>query len=184
MRRVWNKIKKIWWIFWEVDENDNTEERLSSADKRWLLSWNILTCMGVTALLLTVTGISHTKITLQNGKDVGEAMSMIATYMASATRDEYDDIAKTIRHDLVFSKYGQDIENFIRYIPNTSENCNTCMGGCLAQVFLVCVNTGELYSLDLYDKEELPDKNKEGTILIFGYDEISQTSVHISKSPE
>ena len=54
-------------------------------------------------------------------------MSMIATYMASATKTEYDDIARTIRQDLVFSEYGQDIENFIRYIPNTAETCPTCM---------------------------------------------------------
>ncbi len=56
-----------------------------------------------------------------------EAMSMIATYMASATKTEYDDIARTIRQNLVFSEYGQDIENFIRYIPNTAETCPTCM---------------------------------------------------------
>ena len=40
-------------------------------------------------------------------------------------RAAYDDIAQTIRHDLVLSEYGEDIENFIQYIPNTAETCHT-----------------------------------------------------------
>ncbi len=183
MKKIYNKIKEIWWAFWEVDENDPTEKRLSSSDRRWLLKWNIITCMGTALLMVVVTGIDHIWITRQNGRDVEEAMSMIATYMASATRDEFDDIAKTIRHDLVFSEYGQDIENFIQYIPNTAETCRTCMECSSAQAVLICTNTGEFYSLDLYEEGESPERNRGGTVMIFGYDEVSQTSVHISKSP-
>ena len=101
--RIWNKIKEIWWYFWEVDVNDdNIEERLSSSDKWWLLYWNFMSCIRVVIFFLIMTGINNFRISRQNEKDVEEAMSMIATYMASATRDEYDDIAQTIRHDLVF----------------------------------------------------------------------------------
>ena len=39
VKGLWQKVKEIWWYFWEVDMNDDTEERLSSSDKRWLLYW-------------------------------------------------------------------------------------------------------------------------------------------------
>ena len=185
VKGLWQKVKEIWWYFWEVDVNDDMEERLSSSDKRWLLYWNFMTCMGVVILILIVTGINNFRISRQNGRDVEEAMSMIATYMASATKDEYDDIAQTIRHDLVFSEYGEDIENFIQYIPNTAETCRTCMESYPAQAVLVCANTGQFYSLDLYDIGESPDNSSRGgTIMNFGYDEVSQTNVHITKSPD
>ncbi len=57
----------------------------------------------------------------QYEQDVEETLNMIATYFATATEDEYDEIAQTIRHDLVFSEYGRDMKNLIQYIPNTSE---------------------------------------------------------------
>lgn len=185
MKKMWNKIKEIWWDFWEVDVNDKAEERLNSSDRRWLLYWNFITCMGVAAFFVIVVGVNNIRATRQNGRDVEEAMSMIATYMATATKDEYDEIAQTIRHDLVFSEYGKDIENFIQYIPNTAETCHTCMESYPAQALLVCANTGQFYSLDLYDIGESPDSSSRGgTIMNFGYDEVSQTSVHITKSPD
>ena len=143
-----------------MDEYDNEKKHLSSSDKRWLLYWNFITCMGVAGFFLIITGINNIRITRQNGRDVEEAMSMIATYMASATRDEYDEIAQSIRHDLVFSEYGEDIENFIQYIPNTAETCHTCMESYPAQALLICANTGEFYSLDLYEKGESPDSDR------------------------
>lgn len=45
MKRIWRKMKEIWWDFWEVDEYDNEKKHLSSSDKRWLLYWNFITCM-------------------------------------------------------------------------------------------------------------------------------------------
>ena len=40
-----------------------------------------------------------------------ELLGTIATYMATATDDEYEEIAQDYPHDLVYSQYGQDIEN-------------------------------------------------------------------------
>jgi len=88
------------------------------------------------------------------------------------------------RHDLVFSEYSEDIESLIRYIPNTSENCPTCRESYPAQAFLICVNTGELYSLDLYHKDENPDEETKGMCLSFGYDEISKTGIQVTKQKE
>lgn len=183
MKGLWRKMKGIWLSFWEADEDGRTDG-LSSTDKRWLLYWNFMSCMGVVLLFLLVTGINNIRINRQNDKYVEEAMNMIATYMATATRDEYDDIAQSIRRDLVFSEYGEDIENFIQYIPNTADDCRTCMESYPAQALLVCANTGQFYSLDLYDKGEGPNRHYGGTIMNFGYDEVSQTSLHVSKSPD
>ena len=33
MKKMWNKIKEIWWDFWEVDVNDKAEERLRNCRK-------------------------------------------------------------------------------------------------------------------------------------------------------
>lgn len=74
---------------------------------------------------MIITGINNIRITHQNGRDVEEAMSVIATYMASATKDKYDKIGQSIWYALVFSEYGEGIENFIQYIPNTTETCYT-----------------------------------------------------------
>ena len=184
MRSLWLKMKEIWWDFWEVDNNDNGKKHLSSSDKRWLLYWNFLSGVGVLAIVVLVMGINTLWVQHQNNMDVEKTLNTIATYMASATKDEYEDIAQSIRHDLVFSEYGKDIENFIQYIPNTAETCHICMESYPAQAVLVCANTGEFYSLDLYDIGESPDNSSRGgTIMNFGYDEVSQTHIHISKSP-
>lgn len=50
----------------------------------------------------------------RNQKDMEELLGTIATYMATATDDEYEEIAQTIRHDLVYSQYGQDITHSVK----------------------------------------------------------------------
>lgn len=140
MRSLWLKMKEIWWDFWEVDNNDNGKKHLSSSDKRWLLYWNFLSGVGVLAIVVLVMGINTLWVQHQNNMDVEKTLNTIATYMASATKDEYEDIAQSIRHDLVFSEYGKDIENFIQYIPNTTETCYTYMDNYQAQALLVCAN--------------------------------------------
>ena len=109
--------------------------------------------------------------------------NIVTSYVDSATEDEYDKIAQAIRHDLVFDKYEKDMEKYIQYIPNTSEKCRACKGSYPAQSVLVSLNTGESYSLDLFEQGIEPEDYQGNTLLTFGYDEISQTSIHISKSP-
>lgn len=130
-------MKEIWLAFWEVDRDGRTDGRLSLVDKYWLLYWNFMSSVGVVLLFLLVMGINNIYINHKNNRYVEETMRMVAAYMASATKDEYDDIAKSIRHDLVFSEYGEDIENFIRYIPNTAETCPACMGSYPSQESLI-----------------------------------------------
>lgn len=183
MKRLYDKIKESWQDYWKNDEYDTTKNHLSQNDKRSLWYGAFMMSVAILALSTLTTAISNIRVSNQNNKDMQEALNMIAAYMASATKDEYDDIAESIRHDLVFSEFGEDIENFIQYIPNTAENCRACMESYPAQAYLVCTNTGQLYELDLYDKGEEPDSAQSGMNLSFGYDEISQTSVHVTKIP-
>ena len=53
------------------------------------------------------SGIINSKT--HNQKDMEEFLGTVVTYMATATDDEYEEIAQTIRHDLVYSQYGQDL---------------------------------------------------------------------------
>lgn len=181
MKEIWKRVKGIWWDFWDINEKKGAEEYLSASDKHWLLYWNFLTCMVMLAFVLLILGINNVWVRHHNNREVDEMINTIAVYMASATEDEYDEIAKTIRHDLVFSEYGEDVEKYVQYIPNTTDNCRTCMESYPALAYLVSINTGELYSLDLFEKGADPDEDSGGTIFNSGYDEISEAYLHVTK---
>lgn len=183
MRSLWMKIKELWFSYWEDDEHDTTKKHLSQNDKRSLWYGAFMMSLAILSLSTLITAISNIRVRNHNNKDMQDTLNMIAAYMASATKEEYDDIAESIRHDLVFSEFGKDIENFIQYIPNTAENCRACMDSYPAQAYLLCTNTGELYELDIYGKGEEPGNEQGGMNLSFGYDEISETSVHVMKMP-
>lgn len=177
------RIKKNWDNFWIVDEHDDSKKHLSQSDKRSLLYGYFMIGSLTIALVLLLIKINNLRIDRKNAADMEELLNVVTSYVDSATEDEYDKIAQTIRHDLVFHKYEKDIEKYIRYIPNTSEKCCACKGIYPAQAVLVSLNTGESYSLDLFERGIEPEEYQENTLLTFGYDEISQTSIHISKSP-
>lgn len=183
MCRLLNKIKRAWLEFWREDENDYNMKHLSQSDKRSIWYGAFMMCMITVSLCCFVISASNYRVSRQNDKDIEEVMNTIGAYMAFATEDEYDEIAKTIRHDLILSEFGQDAENAIQYIPNTSKDCRTCMESYPAQVYLLCINTGEMYSLDLFENDEDINSDSDGIKMSFGYDEISETSIHITKSP-
>lgn len=120
MEQMWKKVKTAWREFWEIyEDDDNSVQHLSRSDKMSIWYGSFIMCMLTVAICALSIGISNIRSNRQYEQDVEEALSMIATYFATATGDEYDEIARTIRHDLVFSEYGQNIENLIQYIPNT-----------------------------------------------------------------
>lgn len=182
MCRLWNRIKRAWLEFWREDENDYNMKHLSQSDKRSIWYGAFIMCMVTVSLCCFMISASNYRVSRQNDKDVEEVMNTIGAYMAFATDDEYDEIAKTIRHDLILSKFGQDAEKAIQYIPNTSKECRTCMESYPAQAYLLCNNTGELYSLDLFENDEEINGDSDGTKMSFGYDEVSETSIRITKS--
>lgn len=180
---LWERVKKSWDDFWIGDEHDDSKKHLSQSDMRSLLYGNFMLGICIVSFVVLLIGINNVRIDRKNAADMEELVNMVTSYVESATKDEYDEIAQTIRHDLVFSEYGEDTEKFIRYIPNTSDKCRACKGHYPAQAVLISLNTGESYSLDLFEQGINPEDYQGNEILTFGYDEISQTSIHISKSP-
>ena len=180
---MWERIKKNWDAFWIGDEHDDSKKHLSQSDKRSLLYGYFVIGTLTVAFVVFLIKMNDLRINRRNDAAMEELLNMVISYVESATEDEYDEIAQTIRHDLVFHKYEKDIEKYIRYIPNTSEQCRACKGIYPAQAVLVSLNTGESYSLDLFEQGIEPEEYQGNTLLTYGYDEISQTSIHISKSP-
>jgi hypothetical protein len=183
IRGLWKKIRIKWDTFWIGDENDDSKKHLSQSDKRSLLYGYFVIGTLTVVFVVFLIKMNDIRINRRNDEAMEELLNMVISYVEAATEDEYDEIAQTIRHDLVFHKYEKDIEKYIRYIPNTSEQCRACRGIYPAQAVLVSLNTGESYSLDLFEQGIEPEEYQGNTLLTYGYDEISQTSIHISKSP-
>lgn len=183
MKKIWMKLKGKWKLYWEDDEDREDRKHLSQHDIRTLLYGGFMISVCTLTICIFVIAFCNIRVSHQNKRDTEEILSMIATYMATATEDEYDDIVQNIRHDLVFSKYGQEIEDFLRYIPNTSVSCCLERDTYLERIFLVCPNNGELYGLDIYEMGDTSERGQKGDSMrfSFGYDEISETSLHIKK---
>lgn len=114
MKNVWRKLRDNWLDFWEDDELDMDKKHLSQHDKRSLLYGGFM--IGAVTFVFLSIGIMVGNIWTnhRNQKDMEELLGTIATYMATATDDEYEEIAQTIRHDLVYSQYGQDITHSVK----------------------------------------------------------------------
>ena len=183
MGKLWNQFKENSQRSRGVNGAENLDIHSGQSQSQWFWHWNLGICTGGLVVIIVLNLFHVYQIGYRGDKDMEKALNMIAAYMASATREEYDDIAKAIRHDLICSEFGEDIVNLMRYIPNTADLCHTCMDNYTEQIFLVCANTGEMYPLDLFHSGENPDAHYGGEEWSFGYDEISQTHLHISKSP-
>ncbi len=183
IRELWKKIWKKWNNFWIVDEHDDSKKHLSQSDKRSLLYGHFMICICMVTFVVLLIKFNNIRIDRRNTADMEEIVNIVTAYLESATQDEYDEITQTLRHDLVFANYGKDIEKYIRDIPNTSDVCRACKGSYPAEAVFVSLNTGESYSLDLFERGIDPEDYQGNAQLTFGYDEISQTGIHISKSP-
>ena len=185
MKNVWKRLRDNWRDYWEDDEQDRDKKHLSQHDKRSLLYGGFMMGAGMFCCISITIIIGNVWRNHQNQKAMEEVLGTVATYLATATEDEYEEIAQTIRHDLVYSQYGQDIENLIRYIPNTADGCCLERAGFPERVNLVFLNTGETYGMDIFDKTEPiePQRERGGTMITSGYDEISEAHVMIVSNP-
>lgn len=185
MIKIWKRLRDSWLKYWEDDDWDMDKKHLSQYDKRSLLYGGFM--IGIATFFLFSIGILIGNVwrNRQNEKEIEELLGTMATYMATATDDEYEKIAQTIRHDLVYSEYGQDIENLIRYIPNTADGCCLEREAFLKRVNLVFLNTGEVYGMDIFDKAEPIESQRDngGMMITSGYDEISEAHILIMSSP-
>lgn len=158
---------------------------MSSYDKRSLLYWGFVISGFTLGICLLISGLSNKYYDRKNNEDLQKVFDTICTYLATATDDEYEEIAQSIRHDLVYSQYSENIENLIQFIPNTADECRLEDVKYPERVNFVFLNTGELYGLDIYGQGETPEssENSGSTMLTFGYDEISEENLIICKQP-
>lgn len=185
MKRIWSRIKEQWNEFWDDDEFDECKYHLSSYDKRSLLYWGFVISGFTLGICLLISGLSNKYYDRKNNEDLQKVFDTICTYLATAADDEYEEIAQSIRHDLVYSQYSENIENLIQFIPNTADECRLEDVKYPERVNFVFLNTGELYGLDIYGQGETPEssENSGSTMLSFGYDEISEENLIICKQP-
>ncbi len=53
-----------------------------------------MVCMSAVALCSFVIAFSNIRVSRQNSEDMAELMEMVATYMGSATEDEYEGLQR------------------------------------------------------------------------------------------
>lgn len=183
---IWKRIQKKWASYWENDVTDIDKKHLSQSDKRSIWYGAFMICMFTIAVTSFWSGLNTKRVNEQNMQDMDEIMRTLTTYLATATDDEYEEIAQTIRHDLIYSQYGQDIENLIQYVPNTAEGCCVERDDYPERANLVFLNTGETYGLDIFDNSEpiASQRNRGGTMINSGYDEISEAYIRITKNTD
>lgn len=183
MRKIWEKIRNRWKSYWQDDNTDTAKSYLSRQDKRSLLYGGFMISVLTIIVFLAAVTVSNYRTNRTNAENLAKVLDTVNTYLATATEDEYEEIAETIRHDLVYSQYNEDIENLIQYIPNTADGCCMEREGYLSRANLVFLNTGEMYGLDVLETGDLPEPEEEGysVQLTCGYDEISEASIHITK---
>lgn len=184
MKRLLDNIRKGYGNFWKDDGHDWNQSHLSQADKRSLWYGAVLLC-ALTVLFTELLYSYHFgKIERQNEKNIEMALNRITAYAASATDDEYEAIARTIRQDLIYSDFSRDKENYIRYIPNTAQICRLYPQTFPNQVYLLCNNTGMLYGLDIFEDDAAANEEETGgTKVSGGYDDISEATLLITKMP-
>lgn len=183
IKSLWKGVKARWDAFWVGDEYDSSKKHLSQSDKRCILYGNFIISIFTVALVLLVNGFNNLRFNRQNEMAMEAVMEMAKSYIASATEDEYSRIARTIRQDLVFRDYSKGLLEYAQHIPNASGKCHACNEDSTSQVALVSLNTGESYSLDLFGQRENSEDGQGNVQVMFGYDEISQASIRMAKSP-
>ena len=95
MKNVWRKLRDNWLDFWEDDELDMDKKHLSQHDKRSLLYGGFM--IGAATFIFLSIGIMVGNIWTnhRNQKNMEELLGTISTYIATATDDEYEEIAQT-----------------------------------------------------------------------------------------
>ena len=181
MKRLWCRLRELW-----IDDYEEYDTmQLSRRDKSSLLYGAFMICALTIIAVCIIYNVKVAKANEQTEQEMYTFLNTVTTYLTAATDDEYMEIAEQIRDDLVLSKFSQNIEEYVHYIPNTANGCCAEQEYYSAQAYLICTNTGELYPLDIYDAGEDPSNKEYGyTSMRFAYDEVSETNAHIMLLPD
>ena len=84
------KIRQKWRDFWKDDTYDMEKRHLSQHDKRTLLYGGFMVSTLTFILISVIVLIANLWANHQAEKDMEELLGTVATYMATATDDEYE----------------------------------------------------------------------------------------------
>lgn len=158
------------------DLEKQNEDDISKMEGRTVFFFVFLGCLTAAMVAVIAVCLPVIRSRKQEAQEVEEIMSSIFAYLGEATEDEYGRIAETIRHDLILGKYyAEDDLEYFEYIPNTAKRCLAEPGELPYQACLLALNTGQAYSLDIYED----GMEQSGVQVSWGYDEISETSLRI-----
>lgn len=144
---------------------------------RKLFGYVFMGCLLAAFAGIITVCLSVIKSRREEAQDMEQILSTIYAYFSETTEEEYEEIARQIRQDLVLGKYyAGDKLDYLAYIPNTAQNCVLEEISGQNQVCLLDLNTGSVYQLDFME-EELGEE--EGLSVSWGYDEISETGIQI-----
>lgn len=169
---------------WKKEENDN-ERKLTEADRKDLVYYIFVGCILAISLSVIVNSVFLKLYDSKSSEETGKILDVIYAYMATATSDEYEQMAFEIRDEMVLHKYEERKWDYIKLIPNTVENCRLDMKSFPAQAYLLFVNNGQLYSIDIFqDGYDGKNKSGDGSMLKWGYDTVSETSIQTMTDQE
>ena len=166
-------------MFWKKKAYDNERQpALTEADKREISDRFFMAAAILAALVIISTSLSLAFSYKREAKDAEKVLKTVYAYLATATKDEYDEVATEIRDDMVLRSYDDAQWDYIKLIPNTSGTCRL-EGSFPCEAYVLSTNNGGLYALDIYQDGERPGTKSEGTSMSWGYDEISEASIQI-----
>lgn len=175
------KLKSVWKKFWVDDSGDNSKLHLSQADKRSLWYGCFIICSMTVCFSALITAVSNARIIRQNEVALEQTVKIVAAYIALATDDEYREIMEKVRQDVSLNEIGEGLEDYIKYIPNTADWCCAEPEYLSGRTYLVSINTGYLYSLDLSEDADAQGQKSNGMRMTIGSDETSRSDIQVIK---
>lgn len=186
MKALWYRIKEAWLSYWEDDSYNDGVKHLSKSDKRWLIYGALMICLFSTAVTALIMNASYARYNDQYEKELYDFLNTVATYVGTATDDEYDEIATELRDELVFTQFNldNDIEMYMKYIINTSNQCPLDLENYSSRYYLVMTNNGNIQPIDNFGVGEDAESEYGYLEINHMWDEISETSISIMSFPD
>lgn len=132
------------------------------------------TAASIVLLFFLLIKLAYFLIDIGAERTSANIINTFTAYIATATDSEYDQLTQKLRNDFSINKWDARARRAVQCLPNTATKCRACQFDHPPQIYLLAVNTGNLYSL----AREIPVE-KGCQSISGGYDELSQTDVTI-----
>lgn len=182
MKKLWKKLKSICWNLRDYF-SDYDDGYLTNSDKQWLLIGALIICVFTTLCTSWIMNGVYKQNNALYEQGLYDFLNAVATYTANLTDKEYEAVAEELRHQLAFTEFDadNDIEMYMKYIANTSEQCPLDQQSYPYRYYLVMTNNGEIQPIDYWSSEAADDNDvvELGSL----WDEVSEARVSILYFP-